>query len=505
MGIFSRAINWLIHGNPKPQKKTQNRVSQAYKLLAPAETTCRNCGSRVKNHSEETEDRLFLPLTCPSCGFSWTKTWLECGLSGEEDQMPSILSNPNPQRIKFGIELGNISTPTFDKYYTELLDRSDIKARGVDCSYLESLFDDCASAEMAYHAQGYFPPPRPYQTAAAEARFHEDFEIEEVVCKRFIDLASFERTLQKQHNKSGGAPWLMPFYLEAKERLGIISIQKNMPRKAIAYVFEPRETTAAEKKQKLFTQCADHGIPIDNYAISYSKARKAFLFDADHYFSSPSKAFLHHLRSQGWRGTDYEFHPVMQLMQAACLNRLERAARELYGGYLPQPEGKGYYPLNMQVKQSGDGIEISSGALDLENPYARTFNVQVQMYDLDESAVIDDILHTEKTQIQENWHKIYSDSQVRQWFCGLEWQDMEVILDAIGRKRLAALAQDVFLNPSVNAIGWPDVWAVKDGNLSLFEIKSGDCLRDSQIWTFTTTMRKRGFEGKVVRLKKLSV
>lgn len=505
MGIFNRVINWLVHGNSKPKQEARQRSSKAHKLLPPAEITCRNCGSQVKNHSEETENRLFLPLTCPSCGFSWTKTLKECGLSVEDDEMPSIISNPNPQRIQFGIEGGDISAPIFDGYYSDLLDRSDVKARGVDYSYLESIFEDCASAENAYHAQGYFPPPRPYQTAAAEARLHDDFELEEAICKRFIELASFERALQKQQKKEGGAPWLMPFYLEAKERLGILSIQKNMPRKTISYLFEPRPIIASEKKQKLFTQCAEHDIAIENYAISYSKERKAFLFDADHYFSSPSKAFLYHLRNQGWNGTDYEFHPVMQLMQAACLKRLERAARELYGEYIPQPEGKDYYPLNMQIKQSDDGIEISSGALDLENPYARSFNVQVQMYDLDENAVIDDILYAEKQQIQENWQKIYSDSQVRQWFCGLAWKDMEAILDAIGKKRLASLAQDVFLNPSVNAIGWPDIWAVKDGRLSLFEIKSGDCLRDSQIWTFTTSMRKHGLEGKVVRLKKISL
>lgn len=499
MGIFSKLFKWLGFENSKPKDGSPDP-----KL--PTEVMCRNCGKMVSSIDSKDNVNSDIITTCQHCGASWTKTWRDFGIDLDElDGSLGFLKNPNPQYVQFGVEIGDTPTPSIGENIIEILDNSAIKKSGAEIDELISVLEDCAEAEEAYRSMGFFPPPRPYQSAAEEARFHADSNLEADICKRFIELVHFEMLLQKKFKKNGINPKGMPFYIKARERLPIISASQNMKPVALNYVFEQKTPTPSEKKQKLFTQCAEHGISIENYAISYSKARKAFLFDADHYFSSPSKAFLHHLRNQGWSGTDYEFHPVMLLMQAACLNRLEKAARALYGGYIPQPEGKVYYPVNMQVKQSDDGIEISSGSLDLENPYARSFNVQVQMYELDESAVIDDILYTEKLQIKENWHKIYSDSQVRQWFCGLEWQDMEVLLDTIGRKRLAALAQDVFFNPSVNAIGWPDVWAVKDGNLSLFEIKSGDCLRDSQIWTFTTTMRKHGFEGKVVRLKKVSL
>ena len=67
------------------------------------------------------------------------------------------------------------------------------------------------------------------------------------------------------------------------------------------------------------------------------------------------------------------------------------------------------------------------------------------------------------------------------------------------------LARSLFENPDDNANGWPDIWAIKDGKLELFEVKSGDTLRDTQIRTFSELIQKHRFEARVVRIKKINI
>ena len=67
------------------------------------------------------------------------------------------------------------------------------------------------------------------------------------------------------------------------------------------------------------------------------------------------------------------------------------------------------------------------------------------------------------------------------------------------------LARSLFENPDDNANGWPDIWAIKDGRLTLFEVKSGDTLRDTQIRAFSELIPKYGFAARVVRIKKFNI
>lgn len=444
---------------------------------------------------------------CPHCGAVWTKSWRDFGIDMDDlDGSICLHEHPNPQNAQFGVEIGDTLPPQLEKSLLDLINDSAVARSGKNITRLVTFLENCTEAEEQYKQCGYFPPPRPYQDAAEEARFHADYAFEALICKRFIDIVDFEMLLQEKFNKVGANFKGMPFYAVALDRIEAIKKLLNKYNNSeIKYIFEQKDPSSSEKKQKLFLQCAEYGIKLDNYIMSYSKERKSFLFDAENYFPNPSKAFLHHLRKLGWSGTDYEFHPVMQIMQASCLEYLKERACALSIGLIPDIEGKSYYRVQIRAAYADGRLQATSGGMEVENPYARSFNRQIQMYGLDSSVVFESISTTSASAILNNWRTIISDQQNKQWFPELAENDMASLLEALGRENLVALANCLFENPDDNANGWPDIWAIKDGRLALFEVKSGDTLRDTQIRAFAELIPKYGFEARVVRIKKINI
>lgn len=469
--------------------------------------SCRNCGHTFSKdtHGKGGGGEIF--TTCPRCGASWVRTWRELGLDIEDNcDGIRLWKNPNPQRIQFGVEIGDIITPATGKNIFDLLNVSDFKNGGGDTSSLTFMLECCADAEEGYKAIGLFPAPQPYQEVAEEARFHADYKLELAICNRFIDLINFEVFLQKKLNKMEVNVKGMPFYNIACDRIKIIpSLKKNKTPSDKKYIFNKKEFSSREKKQKLFLQCLEYNIPIDSYDVSYSRERRGFFFDEKNYFRCPSDTFLHHLKNQGWCGTGYKFTPIMQLIQASCLDYLEETSRKLTGIHIPDLDDKIYYKVNPRVECSESGLHIISGGLEMENFLARSFHEQIKLYDLNMETVIDKIKSASDAEMFSNWRKIMSDRQVKQLFPRLKENDVASVFDILGRKKLSELATELFLSPEGSAIGWPDIWAVKGGKLVLYVVKSNNCLQDTQIRTFTTIIQKHGFDTRVVRLKKVDV
>lgn len=127
------------------------------------------------------------------------------------------------------------------------------------------------------------------------------------------------------------------------------------------------------------------------------------------------------------------------------------------------------------------------------------------MYGLDSAVVFENIRAASSSAILNNWRTIISDQQNKQWFPELTDNDMASLLETLGREKLVALARSLFENPEDNANGWPDIWAIKDGKIALFEVKSGDTLRDTQIRTFSELIPNHGIEARIVRIKKINI
>lgn len=501
MGMFQR----------NPQKDSSNTVQAVEQkrgtLIRPAEVPCRNCGRMVSNLPPEDNANSDIMTKCPHCGAVWTKSWRDFGIDMDDfDGSMRLYENPNPQNAQFGVEIGDTPAPQLEKSLLDIMNDSVVARSGKNITRLVTLLESCADAEEQYKHCGYFPPPRPYQEAAEEARFHADYVLEDAICKRFIEIVNFETLLQEKFKKVGVNFKGMPFYGVALDRIEVIKTLINKGNNSeIKYIFEQKEPTNSEKKQKLFLQCAEYGIALDNYTMSYSKDRKAFLFDEENYFSSPSKAFLYHLRKLGWSGTDYEFAPVMQIMQAACLEYLQEKAIDFSSGLIPDIEGKSYYQVQIKAAYVDGCLQATSGGLEVENHYARSLHRQIKMYGLDRTIILENIRTVNDQTVLNNWRTLISDQQNKQWFPELTENDMASLLEALGREKLVELASCLFENPDDNANGWPDIWAIKDGKIALFEVKSGDTLRDTQIRTFSELIPKYGFEARVVRIKKVNI
>ena len=510
--IVAIFISYAIGMFQRPSKKEITNNVQAVepkrgRLIRPAEVPCRNCGRMVSNLPSEDNANSDIMTKCPHCGAVWTKSWRDFGIDMDDlDGSIYLQENPSPQNVQFGVATSDTPAPKLEKSLLDIMSDSALARSGKNITRLVTLLENCAESEKQYKQCGYFPPPRPYQEAAEEARFHADYALECAICKRFIEIVDFETMLQEKFKKVGVNFKGMPFYGVALDRIEVIETLINKGNNGeINYIFEQKEPTNSEKKQKLFLQCAEYGIALDNYIMSYSKDRKAFLFDEENYFSSPSKAFLHLLRKRGWSGTDYEFAPVMQIMQAACLEYLQEKAIDFSSGLIPDIEGKSYYQVQIKAAYVDGRLQATSGGLEVENHYARSLHRQIKMYGLDSSVVFENIRTASPNAILNNWRTIISDHQNKQWFPELTENDMASLLEALGRENLVALARSLFENPDDNANGWPDIWAIKDGRLTLFEVKSGDTLRDTQIRAFSELIPKYGFAARVVRIKKFNI
>ena len=74
-----------------------------------------------------------------------------------------------------------------------------------------------------------------------------------------------------------------------------------------------------------------------------------------------------------------------------------------------------------------------------------------------------------------------------------------MVFSAIGRRRLTALCGVSLLAPHYLLTGWPDLCAVENGRLVLYEVKHRDRLKDDQVRTIPA-LKGVGIEVAVLRV-----
>ena len=78
-------------------------------------------------------------------------------------------------------------------------------------------------------------------------------------------------------------------------------------------------------------------------------------------------------------------------------------------------------------------------------------------------------------------------------------EELTMVYSVIGRETLLNLCSLVLLAPHYFFNGWPDLCAIKNGKLVLYEVKGSDCLHASQIRTIPA-LRRLGIEVAVLRV-----
>lgn len=430
--------------------------------------TCPNCGSNIQLKSYGYE--------CTVCKFKMFGLELEKNITKKEGYI-GVHNNPHPQKIKYGIICPS-------EYEINLDDLSMLNTNNVSYSIfyqekLKKLINECLNSEATYKRLGYIPHPDSYERIANIARLHEDNELEILICNRYITIVDFYEKIRKKYKFHGIIAKGIPFYMECRKRIEYASHHTPCPN--LKHICQEKKIDNTDTKTKLYTQCKSNNIDFEVFEISYSAIRKAYLLSNNIFFERIEDVYLHLLKNKTYKETSYELAPVMQLIQSCCLDYLEYKC--------------------ITNKECLKNI-ISSPSVD-ENIYARSFDVQVSRYKLDRNIIYKKINSSNIDFMIKQWENIYQDELVRRWFPGITSEDMEYLAVGIGKERLCWIANIIFDNEQ-NSIGWPDVFVYNGKSLLLAEIKTNDCMRDSQIYTWNNLIPTfKPDIAKVVKFKKI--
>lgn len=198
------------------------------------------------------------------------------------------------------------------------------------------------------------------------------------------------------------------------------------------------------------------------------RRQKKYAVDNRTLIKRPEDVVLWRLETEGFWGTSRELHPVMMLLQGGCADYLEKCAQKIA----------------------------------FEDFRARTFNVQIGLYDLDQRTAINALKAKSRNELLKGWTHIYANEQNQQWFPGLDLKGIAAVLDGLGLDRLHHIAEMIFENPDDNASGWPDIFAYDGKRLLLVEVKTKDTMRNSQIYTWNNLLPCLNVEAMVICVEK---
>lgn len=221
------------------------------------------------------------------------------------------------------------------------------------------------------------------------------------------------------------------------------------------------------RKSKVDNQCEELGIPIQRIEIPFNALSKKWICGR----SKPKKvehAVVLWLNKQEYKGTFYEILPIEMMMQASCLGYVAEKSQSLFN----------------------------------ENYLARSFTDQIDLYKLDKSICHDLILNADDSEITNNLDIILGDSSIKQWHPFLKKDDIVFLLKSIDRSLYMKIVDHIFIDPQSNRNGFPDIFAFKDGELSLFEVKTNDSLLDTQIRTYHNFIKPHGMSMQVIKVSK---
>lgn len=424
---------------------------------------CEECGHSIPLKKDGTFDK------CPQCGYIRMKTFRELGLN--IDELPPLVKEPqNTHEMRALI-----------KYKTPLRTYINIDYSSVDekIQYeMEFFLDKCAEIEKIFMNTCSVPWStssfeKPYERIAILARKTKNYALEVEICKRYIEIIKeVEEIYTKSHVY--GCPGTYGMRKKMDER--IVRAQELLEKQKIKPQNKP---SLRDKKSKininasfsslpLQEQCSLLGIQLNQISLKWDDNTKKYDFDKTIQIKKVEEAVMYSLRKQGFQGTFYELHPLMQIMQAGCLPYLEESSKKLFE----------------------------------ENYRARTFSAQIDMYGLDKKKLVNLITTCHRDTLLEKWKEIYADSSVQKWFPGITVEDISALLTGIPQKTFFQILDAVLKDPLNNSAGWPDIFAYDGDKLRLIEVKTTDKLRESQKYTYIKVIREIGIPVEIIQVIK---
>lgn len=207
-------------------------------------------------------------------------------------------------------------------------------------------------------------------------------------------------------------------------------------------------------------QCAALGVPLGRIELSRSE-RGWHVAGTDHY--RPEQAAAAMLRAEGWTCATCEGGPMLLLMKAACLERL----------------------MELNTLGAADSLtrfleaQFVINAAHLDSIYAA----------IDRATT---------AQVRRNFEAIYA-AGVDEYYPGVTAALIEQLHIAL-RAQLASIAARFAGDSYCYRAGWPDITAVRDGQVLFREIKTSDKLHRSQIETIGNVLLPEGLIVDVLQL-----
>jgi len=442
---------------PKEQETTKEHKAQPdVDQISTINIKCVNCGVEFKADTSE------LIIECPHCGYARMTTWREIGVEASElpdprqptdpalRGIPQPIRNPNPIKVKYGTLREPVEKITKIKEATLLNAGKE----------LEEFFTWCSDAEISEYQRGSGVAPHPYERIAIIARKNKDYLLEIAICERLLELSedSSSPVVKRIKERVKKAHIL----LQKEQEIKTTGTEKTRKAKKTTIPKKAKRSTILEK------QCSELGIPVEEIEMRWDANKKLWHPIESVQCTKVEKAVLFLMGLNGFRGTFYELHPLMQIMQAGCLSYLEESASQRF----------------------------------MENPYARTFNVQVWMYELDTEKTANLIKGASRNELFTNWKKIYQDEQVREWFPDLSQYNLEAVLDGLGDNLFHKIIDYLLEDPERRSSGWPDIFAYDGNSLQLVEVKATDSIRESQTEIWNNFIKPNGMNMKIVHVSK---
>ena len=415
---------------------------------------CPNC-----DHDAYINGQVNYDLKCPACGLEGRVDLKD----GKFDFFP--YKNPHPLKIFFGDK-------KIDLIDMDLLD--DLHCKDEVNREIINLLERCKEQEFNQYSTGWSVTPNTYYRLAVCARKIKNYKLEIATCERFLILVEEQDKACDILDPLGARIRYSSKVSEMRYRLSRAQelLEKNnntdqkeshAPKKASnTYIIGPFTSLCLKK------QCEFLDIPLNQIALKWDENTKKYDFDKTIQIKKVEEAVMYTLRKQGFQGTFYELHPLMQIMQAGCLPYLEESSKNLFE----------------------------------ENYRARTFSAQIGMYGLDKEKLANLINTCSRDILLEKWKEIYADSTVQKWFPGITVEDINALITAIPQKTFSQILDAVLKDPINNSVGWPDIFAYDGEKLRLIEVKTTDKLRESQKYTYINIIKKIGLPVEVIQVIK---
>jgi hypothetical protein len=215
---------------------------------------------------------------------------------------------------------------------------------------------------------------------------------------------------------------------------------------------------------QLSEQCEQLGLPYQRVELARGSGGW-IVKGAEH--KRPEEAAAALMRAEGWICSTCEGGPMLLLMKAACLELLISLNR--FGG--------------------GDSL-------------TRFFEAQVTINRQHRSEIAQAIGAADTSTVVRNFQRIYA-TDVCEYYPGVSEELIEQLHIAISSK-LPAIFNRFSADAYCYRAGWPDVTAVRTGEVRFREVKTSDKLHGSQFETIREVLQPCGLTTDVIQLVKKS-